>query len=258
MRRWRKPCAEGKLLAEDKYLAVTESGATEIVALDRVEIAVEPWRWEFAIARREDIDRHFAERQRAQPALWNGRVLLVHRYAIAGGVLRGACFETDYANFLAWGDWDFPDAGVFNIFAAAALRSAEGAYLLGEMAPSTAAAGQLSFPCGTPEAKDLRSGGALDLAGSLGRELFEETGLDIAALTAEPGWVLVRDRGFLALMKRLTAREDAAMLRSRIVRHLESDAHPEFSDIRIVRERADLDPRMPRFLVAFLEQVWRQ
>jgi 8-oxo-dGTP pyrophosphatase MutT (NUDIX family) len=255
----RKPCAEGKHLAENKLLAVTESGTTEIVALDRVEIALEPWRWEFAIARREDIGRHFAERlQRAQPALWNGRVLLVHRYTIAGGVLRGACFETDYANFLAWGDWNFPDAGVFNIFAAAALRSADGAYLLGKMAPSTAAAGQLSFPCGTPDAKDLRPGGALDLAGSLGRELFEETGLDIAALTAEPGWVLVRDRGFLALMKRLTASEDAPMLRSRIVRHLQSDAHAEFSDIRTVRERTDLDPRMPRFLVAFLEQVWRQ
>jgi 8-oxo-dGTP pyrophosphatase MutT (NUDIX family) len=242
---------------EGKYLAATESGAIEIVALDRVEIALEPWRWEFASARREDIGRHFAERRRAQPELWNGRVLLIHRYAIADGVLRGACFETDYANYLAWRDWGFPDTSVFNVFAAAALRSADGAYLLGEMAPSTAAPGQLTFPCGTPDAKDLRAG-ALDLAFSLGRELFEETGLDIAALTAEPGWVLVRDRGFLALMKRLAAREDAVTLRSGMVRHLQSDAHAEFSDIHIVRMRADLDPRMPRFLVAFLEQAWRQ
>ncbi len=47
------------------------------------------------------------------------------------------------------------DAGVFNVFAAAALRAADGAYLLGEMAPSTAAAGQLYFPCGTPDPEDI-------------------------------------------------------------------------------------------------------
>jgi hypothetical protein len=68
----------------------------EIIELDRVEIAVEPWSWQFASARREEIDRHFASRQRERPALWNGRVLLLHRCAIGDGVLRGVCFETDY------------------------------------------------------------------------------------------------------------------------------------------------------------------
>ena len=185
----------------------------EIIELDRVEIAVEPWSWEFASARRAAIDRHFASRQRERPALWNGRVLLVHRYEIDHGVLRGACFETDYASFLAWRDWDLPDAGVFNVFAAAALQAADGAYLLGEMAPSTAAAGQLYFPCGTPDPEDITAGGTLDLAGSLARELLEETGIDIATLDAAPGWCLVRDRGYFALMKRLTARQSAEELR---------------------------------------------
>ncbi|MGO9700506.1 MAG: hypothetical protein ACLPX7_14740, partial [Xanthobacteraceae bacterium] len=115
----------------------------EIIELDRVEIAVEPWSWEFASTRRAAIDRHFASRQRERPALWNGRVLLVHRYEIDHGVLRGACFETDYASFLAWRDWGLPDPGVFKVFAAAALRAADGAYLLGEMASSTAAAAAL-------------------------------------------------------------------------------------------------------------------
>ena len=101
----------------------------EIVELDHVEIAVAPWRWQFAQERREDIDRHFAARQRKQPALWNGRVLLLNRYAIDERMLRGASFETDYASFLAWRDWDLPDAGVANVFAAAALRSADGAFL---------------------------------------------------------------------------------------------------------------------------------
>lgn len=241
-----------------RELAVKSSGATGIFALDRAEIAVEPWTWTFAVGRRDEIDRHFAGRRRERPALWNGRVLLLNRYAIADKVLRGACFETDYASFLAWRDWGFPDAEVFNIFASAALRTADGAYLVGEMAASTAGAGELYFPGGTPDPADISAGGALDLASSVSRELREETGIDLGTLAAEPGWSLVRDRCFLALIKRLTARENADVLRSRIMRHLDGEAEPELCDIRIVRGRADLNTQMPRFLVAFLEQVWRQ
>jgi 8-oxo-dGTP pyrophosphatase MutT (NUDIX family) len=228
----------------------------QIVELDHVEIAVEPWRWEFAHRRREEIDLHFAARRRKQPALWNGRVLLLNRYAIEKSVLRGASFETDYASFLAWRDWDLPDAGVFNVFAAAALRSADGAYLVGRMAPSTSVAGQWLFPCGTPDPKDIGAAGTLDLAGSVGRELFEETGLDIGTFEAEPGWTLVRDGGFIALMKRLIAGESAETLRARSVRHLANEAQPEFSDIRLLRGPADFDPAMPRFLTAYLARVW--
>jgi 8-oxo-dGTP pyrophosphatase MutT (NUDIX family) len=228
----------------------------QIVELDHVEIAVEPWRWEFAHKRREEIDLHFAARRRKQPALWNGRVLLLNRYAIEKSVLRGASFETDYASFLAWRDWDLPDAGVFNVFAAAALRSADGAYLVGRMAPSTSVAGQWLFPCGTPDPKDIGAAGTLDLAGSVGRELFEETGLDIGTFEAEPGWTLVRDGGFIALMKRLIAGESAETLRARSVRHLANEAQPEFSDIRLLRGPADFDPAMPRFLTAYLARVW--
>jgi 8-oxo-dGTP pyrophosphatase MutT (NUDIX family) len=230
----------------------------QAVALDAVDIAVEPWHWPFALARRADIDRHFDTRRRAQPALWNGRVLLLRHYAIENGVLRGTSFETDYASFVAWRDWDCPkDAGAFNIFGAAALRAADGAYLIGRMAPSTSIAGQWLFPCGTPDPKDIDSAGKLDLAGSVGRELGEETGLDIDALTVAPGWTLMRDGGYIALMRGITATENADLLRARILRHLAGEAQPEFSEIRVVRGAADIDPATPRFLVAYLENEWR-
>jgi 8-oxo-dGTP pyrophosphatase MutT (NUDIX family) len=230
----------------------------EIVEIDRAEITVEPWSWPFAVARREQIDQHFAARQRERPALWNGRVLLLNRYAIRDCMLRGVCFETDFASFCAWRDWHFADPGVFNVFAAAALRGADGAYLVGEMAPSTANAGSIYFSCGTPDPGDIAADGTLDLAGSLRRELQEETGLDIDTLSAEPGWIAVRDRGHLGLMKRLTANEKSDVLRGRIRRHLACEADPEFSDIRIVRGPADFDPAMPRSVTMFLEHVWRQ
>jgi 8-oxo-dGTP pyrophosphatase MutT (NUDIX family) len=230
----------------------------EIMALDRTEIAVERWSWQFAVDRRNEIDRHFARLQRERPAVWNGRVLLLNRYVIRDRVLHGACFEASYADFSAWREWNFPDPDVYNVFAAAALQAADGAYLIGEMAPDSANAGLWYFPCGTPEPEDIDDGGTLDLTENLQRELKEETGLDIGELQAEPGWSVVFDRCYIALLKRLVARESADALRSRIMRYLERERQPELVDIRILRGPDDLQPRMPKFSVAFLQAVWRQ
>jgi hypothetical protein len=237
---------------------VTKSGANDIriAALDYVEIVLQQWSWEFAAERRAEIARHFAEIQRRRSAVWNGRVLLLHRCAIDGGALHGACFETDYASFCSWRDWDFPDPTISNVFAASALRSADGAFLVGEMASSTANAGLVTFPCGTPEPADVNAAGRLDLAANLGRELLEETGIGIHELDIAPGWTMVRDRGYLALLKVAGAREDAEALRARILRHLAREQRPEFIDIRVLRSPADLQAAMPPFITAFLRDFW--
>jgi len=229
----------------------------EIVPIERVEITVAPWQWEFAIKQRAQIDRHFAARRRRQPGLWNGRVILLKDCRIDNGVLSGSSFETDFASFMAWRDWDFPDPGVFNVFAMAAVRCADGGYLIGEMADHTASAGQLYFPCGTPDPDDV-VGGILDLGASAGRELFEETGIEIGTLTVHPGWTLVRERNFIALIKQLAATDNAQELRAKVMRHLALSAQPEFSDIRVVRGHGDLAPQMPGFVISFLESVWRE
>jgi hypothetical protein len=148
------------------------TATNEIFELDRAEIAVEPFSWRFAADRRDEVEHDFTELKRQRPGVWNGRVLLLNRYAIAGRALRGACFETDYASFITWRDRQFPDPNVYNFFAAAALRSADGAYLLGEMASYTAGAGRTYFCCGTPEPADIGSGGTIDLDDNLSRELL--------------------------------------------------------------------------------------
>ena len=234
---------------------MSHAAAIEIVPVERVEITVAPWQWEFAVKRRAEIDAHFAARQERQPALWNGRVLLLRNYGIENGLLTGSSFETDFASFVAWRDWNFPDRDVFNVFAMAAVCGADGGYLLGEMADHTASAGFLYFPCGTPDPKDVTDG-MLDLGGSAARELFEETGIDITTLSARRGWSLVRERNFIALIKSFASAEKAQDLRARVVRYLASGAHPELSDIRIVRGRGDLTAQIPRFVVTFLESVW--
>jgi 8-oxo-dGTP pyrophosphatase MutT (NUDIX family) len=239
---------------------VTPSSApdVEVVALDDAEISLETWHWPFAAERRGEIDRHFARLQGERSGVWNGRILLLHRCAVRERVLHGACFETDYANLCAWRDWGLPDRSVSNFFVAAALRAADGAYLVGEMAPETAAAGLLYFPCGTPEPGDIDAGGVFDLAGNLRRELLEETGLEMGDLESEPGWTLVRDRGYVGLLKRLIAPQNADALRARVMRHITNEERPELIDMHILRGPHDFDGRMPPFVTLFLEAAWRR
>ncbi len=86
------------------------------------------------------------------------------------------------------------------------------------------------------------------------RELKEETGLDIAEFSAEPGWPTVVDLPLIAHLKVLPSRERAEALRMRALAHLARARQPELADLRIVRGPADIDSAMPRFVTAFLAQ----
>jgi 8-oxo-dGTP pyrophosphatase MutT (NUDIX family) len=229
--------------------------ASSIVHLDRLELAFAPQPWRFADERRADIDKHFAQLKAAKPALWNGRMLMLAEHTLARSVFRGSLLETDFASFIAWRDWGFPEAGVHNCFAMGALRARDGAYLLGVMGPDTVNAGKVYFPAGVPDLDDIVDG-KVDLARNVAREVAEETGLQPGDYMADAGWVCVRTGRRLAMMKLLAAPETAEELRTRILAHLARDAEPELADIRIVRGPADLDALMPPFVTAYLQHIW--
>jgi 8-oxo-dGTP pyrophosphatase MutT (NUDIX family) len=226
-----------------------------VTEIAHVEVTVEAWEWPFAKSRRAEIDAHFADLKRQRTAIWNGRVLLLNSYAVENGLLSATAFETDYASLCAFRDWAFPDPRVFNFFAPAAIQTSDGAYVLGEMAPYTAGAGQITFPCGTPEPEDI-SARSVDLMGHMRREIIEETGLNPDEIKFDSGWRLVRDWNYLALLKRCLSSETADELCARIKSFLKSERRPEFSDVRIVRGRADFDPSMAKFTLAFLEHEY--
>ena len=222
-----------------------------IVSIDRLELTVAPKAWAYADTHRAEIDAWFTAKQRANPALWNGRVLLLHECGLADGVFSGRFFETDFANFAAWRAWGRPQAAAYDCFAAAAIETGDGAFLLGVMGPHTASSGRSYFPCGTPDRDDI-VGGRVDLDLSARRELREETGLDIADFAAKPGWSTVFDGGLIAHLKVLRHHADAETLRARVRAYLARERQPELADIRIVRGPADFDASMPRFVTTFL------
>jgi hypothetical protein len=218
-----------------------------------LDLRIEDFAWPFALARRHDIDAHFAERQREKPSLWNGRVLLARNASFAGERLEANYFETDFASFLAWRDWGFPDGAVFNGFGMGALRCADGAFVMGEMAPHTANAGRIYFPAGTPDPDDIL-GGQVDIAGSVFREIEEETGLTPADYRAAPHWDCVVTPAAVAMIRLLNADISGEAMRGRIEANLARQQRPELSAIHLVRQKRDLTAQMPRFVTAFLAQ----
>jgi 8-oxo-dGTP pyrophosphatase MutT (NUDIX family) len=228
-----------------------------VTPVDRLVVSCSPWDWPFSRERSQDIRAHFDKLKQQKPTLWNGRVLMLRDFVLDGREFRGRYFETDFANLLAWRDWDFPDPTVKNSFAMGALRASDGAFILGEMATHTANAGKIYFPAGTPDPEDVQRG-SVDLLGSVIREVEEETGLTPADFALEPGWFTVQAGPRIAQMKPLRAASPAAELRGRILDNLRSQKHPELSDIHIVRGPADLTDAMPPFMGAFLRYVWQQ
>jgi hypothetical protein len=229
----------------------------EIAAID---IRLEQRPWPFAIDHAREIDEHWAELVKHNPHHYNGRVLLMHRLDVvataAGRRLEGSCFIAEYKAFLAWRDFGFPDRTINNVFAMAALRSSDGAFLLGEMGRATASAGQIYFPAGTPEPGDLVAG-TVDFQGSVLRELEEETGIGADEIALVPGWTVVFQGSRVACMKRIDSALSAAELVLRGAAFIAQEKQPELAGLKAVFGIQDLDEkRMPDFIQTYLRHAF--
>ena len=194
----------------------------------------------------------FCRTQRDKPQLWNGRILLGRHPVFAGGRLSASYFETDFASFLAWRDWGFPDKDVFNGLGWARCAAPTAPSCSARWASHTSTAGRIYFPSGTPDLDDVRDG-AVDISGSVVRELEEETGLAPDEYRSEPALALRLHRPVMAMIRLLHVDMSGEALRSRIEANLAWQQSPELSAIHLVRGTRDLTAAMPRFVTAFLE-----
>lgn len=233
-----------------------------IVQIDEIDYRIEQKPWSFSIEEAAAIDRHWDKLRSRNPHLFNGRVFLMHRKEFirqgSRHILRGAGFEVDYKAFIAWRDFGMPDESVMNCFAMAALLSADGAFMLGRMNHHTANAGRIYFPAGTPDPGD-RKGEMIDLAGSVLRELAEETGISPHEVIETPAWTVVDDGGRVACMRIVRSALTAAEIDARFRAFVADDPTPELAALHPVFSESDLDEaRMPGFTLLYLRNLFAQ
>ena len=234
---------------------------SRILDVAELDLTLEAFDWPFSRERAADIAAHWEARRAATPALWDGRVLMMHRHEFATRadgrtVLKGAFFETNFSHYLAWRDFRVVDKSVCNGFSMAALKSRDGAFLLGEMGPHTSTAGRIYFPSGTPDAKDV-FGDRVDLAASVARELYEETGIAAEETMSDEGWIVVYSPPYVACMKIVRVDATAQALAARIGAFLAGEPEPELARMHIARCAADIDPRRsPEFIKDFVDYAF--
>jgi 8-oxo-dGTP pyrophosphatase MutT (NUDIX family) len=232
-------------------------GLPQIIPLKGLNARYEPVTWDFAEKNRGDIEAHWQKLITEKPALFNGIVLMQHRFAIEDGIYYAAYAPVDYASFTAWIKFGQPGAPRRNGFAMGALRSSDGAFLLGVMGAHTFNSGKMYFAAGTPDMGDVTADGIVDLATSLTRELQEETGIRTEEITVGDQWTVVLDGFRCAFLKPVTLQYDAKTARQIIMDRLASDTDQELSDIAIVRTVHDLDEaRMPVFVQAYIKSIF--
>jgi len=233
--------------------------AIRIEAVDALDFRLGPGGWDFARDRAAEISAHWLKRSAELPRLFNGGVLMLgaHEYVDRANarVLTGQFLETDFADFLAWREFGFPASNACNGFSMAALRGADGAFLLGEMAPHTASAGAIYFPAGTPDRQDL-DGDVVDLDASARRELFEETGVSADEVEIAPGWWVVHSEGRVACLKPMRLRQSAEAAKAQIDAWLAADPKAEFSRMHVIRDESDFTDRVTEFVRVFIRHVW--
>lgn len=224
--------------------------------VDELIFKIEEKGWAFASDQAAAIDRHWQKLREANSHLFNGRVFLNFERALETRndrrILSGVAAAVDFKAFLAWRDFGFPDVETRNCFAMAALVSADGAFMLGRMSESTANAGKIYFPAGTPDLSDV-VGDRLDLEGSVARELLEETGIGSDEVAFDAGWRVVFEGPRIACMKTTRSPLTASQIEAQFRAFAKHQKSPEFSALHPVFSEADLVvDRMPDFTLRYL------
>ena len=236
---------------------------SRILDVAELDFRFAPRPWAFARERAEDIRAYWDRKRETQPSLFDGRVLLLGEHELftrpdGALCLRGAFFEVQYSEYLAWRDFGHPDRSVCNGFSMAALKSSDGAFLLGEMGAHTSNPGSIYFAAGTPDRNDV-FGDVVDLTASVTRELGEETGISASETEYGPDWVVVYTPPRIACMKIMRLAMTAAAASARVAAFLARDPEPELARMHIVRGPADIQPaRMPLFIREFLDHAFAQ
>jgi hypothetical protein len=100
---------------------------------------------------------------------------------------------------------------------------------------------------------DVRADGSVDLAGSVTRELLEETGLGEPDIRVGKGWTVVRSGALLAFLRPVSCPLPAGVIRDRVLAHIARDPEPELDGVRLARGPEDIDEAlMPGYLRSYL------
>lgn len=208
-----------------------------VLPIDGYRLKVLEGRHPIEKAHAQEIAINWQQEQMANPALYNGELILQERIALQDGCIFAEGYVADYASFLWWRKAP-GRPGACHLFGYPVLVASDGALIAVRMSAHTANPGQVYFAAGSVEPVDVVNG-ECDLSANMAREVLEETGLSLAdAKTDGQLYASYRTRR-LTLFQLFHFAENADQLTARIRRHAEESGDKEISEAVAIRS-ADL------------------
>lgn len=200
-------------------------------------------------ANASNIAANWQQEYAANPALFNGEMVLLSALQFSGARLIGACHPVRYATMLYWRKNKGPN-GVEHSFAFPALVARDDALVAIRMGRHTANPGRIYFPAGSFEPTDFIDN-QVDLHGNMSREVMEETGLDIQSVRRDPHHHIYSENYSTAIFRRYWLDEDADTLARRIEQFVASEPDPEIEGPVVIR-RGEMPDGMSPHMAAIV------
>jgi len=197
------------------------------------------------------IDENWRAETEANPALFDGKVVLLSSLTYAGGRLDGLCHIIRFATFMLWRKTR-PLGSAEHAYAHAMPVTSDNALILIRMAGHTVNAGRAYFAAGSFEPQDFHEGMA-DIDFNMLREVREETGLDLSGCERDPIYHLRSSEGASVIFRRYYLNEPAETVAERISAFVAAEEEPEIEGPVIVRGPSDLPADMALHIPAMIE-----
>ncbi|MER8373010.1 hypothetical protein [Mesorhizobium sp. M1406] len=209
-----------------------------ILPVDAVDVRLDPRPHPFAWDNSEAIAENWQREVAANPALFDGMVVLLSQLAYRDNRLVGRCHAVNYSTFLLWRKRR-ENSGAEHAYAHAMLVAGDNALVAIRMGPHTVNAGSVYFAAGSFEPIDFRDG-LVDVDFNMIREVREETGLDLSGAERGKRYHALSTNSGTVIFRRYHATAPADEIARRISAFVATETDPEIEGPVIIRHAADL------------------
>lgn len=209
-----------------------------ILPVDAVDVGLDPARHPFELQNLAAIEENWRTETAANPALFDGTMVLLSSLSYSGRRLAGRCHAIRYATFMHWRRHRSTSAAE-HAFAHAMLVTADNALVAIRMGAHTANPGLVYFAAGSFEPMDFPDG-KVDLHLNMARELREETGLSIDRAVREDQLHFISLATGTVIFRRYFLDQDADTIAARIRDFVASEDEPEIEGPVVIRNPSDL------------------
>ncbi len=209
-----------------------------ILPVDEVDVRLDPGAHPFAVSNAKAIAENWRQEIAANPALFDGTVVLLSELAYRDNSLVGRCHAVNYSTFMLWRKRR-ENSGAEHAYGHAMLVAGDNALVAIRMGAHTVGAGSVYFAAGSFEPIDFRDG-LVDVDFNMIREVREETGLDLTGAARSRRYHALSTETGTVLFRRYHVDEPADEIARRITAFVATEAEPEIEGPVIIRHAADL------------------